>query len=64
MKTNSSAIKPSGQAPQWAPNIKPEMQAVIEKLESYKDTPIPQLTAFVGYKSSDTKPKEPSKGAL
>lgn len=45
MKTNSSAIKPTGQAPQWAPDIKPEMQAVIEKLESYKDTPIPQLTA-------------------
>lgn len=38
-------IKPTGEAPAWAPDIKPEMQAVIEKLESFKDTPIPKLTA-------------------
>ena len=25
-------IKPTGEAPAWAPDIKPEMQAVIEKL--------------------------------
>ena len=45
MNAISVAIKPSGPKPQWAPSIKPEMQAVIEKLISYGDTPIPQLTA-------------------
>lgn len=39
------SIKPTGEAPAWAPEMKPEMQAVIEKLMSYKDTPIPKLTA-------------------
>ena len=39
------SIKPTGEAPAWAPDIKPEMQAVIEKLASYGDTPIPKLTA-------------------
>lgn len=29
----------------WAPDIKPQMQVVIEKLQSYGDTPIPQLSA-------------------
>lgn len=38
-------IKPSGPAPEWAPDMKPEMQAVIEKLASYQDKPIPELTA-------------------
>lgn len=38
-------VKPSGPAPAWAPGIKPQMQAVIEKLQSYGDRPIPQLTA-------------------
>ncbi|RZK81242.1 MAG: alpha/beta hydrolase [Pedobacter sp.] len=38
-------IKPTGAKPAWAPNIKPEMQAVMEKLASYKDRPIPELTA-------------------
>ncbi|MES2265185.1 MAG: alpha/beta hydrolase [Bacteroidota bacterium] len=38
-------LKPKGAAPAWAPDIKPEMQAVIEKLASYGDKPIPQLTA-------------------
>lgn len=40
-----NTIKPDSAAPAWAPDIKPEMQAVIEKLASYKDTPIPKLTA-------------------
>lgn len=40
----SVSIKPSGPKPQWAPDIKPEMQAVIEKLASYDDKPIPELT--------------------
>ncbi|WP_221392598.1 hypothetical protein [Dyadobacter sp. NIV53] len=39
------SVKPLGEAPAWAPDIKPEMQAVIEKLMSYKDAPIPNLTA-------------------
>jgi len=40
-----STIKPDSAAPAWAPDIKPEMQTVIEKLASFKDTPIPKLTA-------------------
>lgn len=45
-KTDSAKIiKPSGPAPAWAPDIKPEMQAVIEKLASYGDKPIETLTA-------------------
>ncbi|RYD84932.1 MAG: alpha/beta hydrolase, partial [Sphingobacteriales bacterium] len=43
--TSLDSIKPAGPAPVWAPNIKPQMLAVIEKLESYSDKPIPQLTA-------------------
>ena len=42
---SAKSIKPVGPAPAWAPSIKPEMQAVIEKLESYKDKPIAELTA-------------------
>jgi len=38
-------VKPTGPAPAWGPAIKPQMQAVIEKLASYKDRPIPELTA-------------------
>ncbi len=44
-KDTAVKIKPTGQVPAWAPSIKPEMQAVIEKLGSYGDKPIPQLTA-------------------
>lgn len=43
--SNSAKIKPKGPAPSWAPDIKPEMQAVIEKLGSYGDKPIETLTA-------------------
>ncbi|WP_374949962.1 alpha/beta hydrolase [Mucilaginibacter sp.] len=43
--TKKADVKPKGAAPAWAPDIKPEMQAVIEKLESFGDKPIPQLTA-------------------
>jgi acetyl esterase len=38
-------VKPTGPKPVWAPDIKPQMQAVLEKLASYHDKPIPQLTA-------------------
>jgi acetyl esterase len=39
------SVKPKGPKPVWAPDIKPQMQAVLEKLASYHDKPIPQLTA-------------------
>jgi acetyl esterase len=45
MTTDSSALKPTGPAPEWAPTIHPEMQAVIEKLVSYGDKPTESLTA-------------------
>lgn len=50
MKKDTSAksmadIKPIGTVPAWAPDMKPQMQAVIEKLESYGDKPIPALSA-------------------
>ena len=44
-------ITPTGPQPSWAPNIKPEMLAVIEKLESYKDRPIPELSAVEARKN-------------
>lgn len=39
------ALKPAGPAPEWGKTIKPEMQAVIEKLASYGDKPIETLSA-------------------
>lgn len=41
---NISTLKPAGPAPEWGKTIKPEMQAVIEKLASYGDKPIESLT--------------------
>jgi len=41
----STDIRPSGPKPSWAPDIKPEMQAVIEKLASYNAPPMETLTA-------------------
>jgi acetyl esterase len=38
-------IQPKGPKPSWAPNIAPEMLAVIEKLESYGDSPLVKLSA-------------------
>jgi acetyl esterase len=43
--TMAVSIMPTGKAPDWGPNLKPEMQAVIEKLVSYGDKPNPELTA-------------------
>ncbi len=51
LDTSAKAVKPTGAKPDWAPNIKPEMQAVIEKLASYKDKPIPELTAVEARKN-------------
>jgi len=47
----TTEIKPTGAAPAWAPDIKPEMQAVIEKLASYGDKPIPELSAVEARKN-------------
>jgi acetyl esterase len=40
-----TALKPTGPKPAWADQITGPMQAVLEKLASYKAKPIPQLTA-------------------
>ncbi|WP_198661796.1 alpha/beta hydrolase [Lewinella sp. IMCC34183] len=39
-------IRPTGDAPEWAPDIDPQMQAVIEQLMSYEAPPFTELTAF------------------
>jgi acetyl esterase len=41
---NSGEVKPTGSAPAWGPNIKPEMLAVIEQLQSFNPKPFPELT--------------------
>jgi len=40
---STTAVKPNSPPPAWAPDMKPEMQAVIEKLQSYGDQPIETL---------------------
>lgn len=40
-----SQVKPKDPRPTWAPDIKPEMEAVMDKLESFNAPPIPTLTA-------------------
>ena len=40
-----TAIKATGPVPEWGKSIRPEMQAVIEKLVSYGDKPIETLSA-------------------
>lgn len=42
--TRAAVVKPTGNPPEWGKSIKPEMQAVIEKLASYGDKPIETLT--------------------
>lgn len=49
--TEAKTIKPTGPEPEWAIGIKPEMQAVIEKLANYKDKPIPSLSAVEARKN-------------
>lgn len=44
-------VKPTGPKPVFAPDIKPQMQAVIEQLASYGDKPIPSLTAVEARKN-------------
>ena len=43
--TLTAALKPAGPAPEWGKTIKPEMQAVIEKLNSYGDKSLETLSA-------------------
>lgn len=43
---NPMAIMPSGSAPSWAPDIDPQMLAVVERLGAYEQPPFPQLTPF------------------
>ena len=42
---SSKTLKPKGAKPAWGADLKPEMQAVLEKLASYGDKPLAQLTA-------------------
>ncbi|CAN5371997.1 N/A [soil metagenome] len=37
-------VQPAGRKPDWAPTIRPEMQAVIEKLVSYNAAPLETLS--------------------
>lgn len=41
----AGTVKPTGAKPAWGPNLHPEMQAVIEQLMSFKNKPLPELTA-------------------
>ena len=41
----TGTAKPTGAKPAWGPNLAPEMQAVIEQLMSFKNKPLPELTA-------------------
>ena len=41
----SEIIQPEGPNPEWAPNIDPQMWAVVEQLGSYGTPPLPTLTA-------------------
>jgi acetyl esterase/lipase len=41
--TDPMQIRPEGPAPQWAPNIDPQMQAVIEQLTAFGAPPLPEL---------------------
>lgn len=43
--TKANNIKPEGPNPEWAPDIDPQMLAVIEQFQSYNVTPYPMLTA-------------------
>ena len=43
--TKANRIQPKGANPEWAPDIDPQMLAVIEQFQSYGVTPYPMLTA-------------------
>ena len=48
---NEDTITPMGPQPTWGPTIKPEMLAVIEKLISYQDKPVEELSAVEARKN-------------
>jgi len=48
---SAKTLTPKGPKPAWAPNIKPEMAVVIEKLVSYGDKPTETLTAVEARKN-------------
>ncbi len=48
---DAGKLKPKEAAPAWGSELKPEMQAVMEKLASYGDKPIPELTAVEARKN-------------
>ena len=48
---NVETITPMGPQPAWGPTIKPEMLAVIEKLISYNDKPVEELSAVEARKN-------------
>ncbi len=50
-KASVANVKPKGPAPVWGQDIKPQMGAVMEKLASYGDKPIPTLTAVQARKN-------------
>lgn len=39
-------VRPDGPAPAWAPDIDPQMLAVIEQLQAFENPALPSLTAF------------------
>lgn len=43
--TNPMQVQPKGPNPTWAPNIDPQMLAVVEQLMAFKAPPYPKLTA-------------------
>ena len=49
--TTAKMLTPAGPEPEWAPGINPEMLVVMEKLASYNDRPIPELTAVEARKN-------------
>jgi acetyl esterase/lipase len=44
--TNPMMIEPMGPRPDWAPDIDPQMLAVIEQLSAFEQPPFPEMTAF------------------
>lgn len=38
-------VKPQGSAPEWAPNISPEMLSVIEQYDSFQNAPVQSISA-------------------
>jgi acetyl esterase len=49
--SSAKTLTPKGPKPAWAPDIKPEMAVVIEKLASYGDKPTETLTAVEARKN-------------